>query len=184
VVGEPAVVEARELLEYQAGYELGLNRCRCAGRTRRGDLLVVTSHNTTRDGRRFAGFLQITIRVSSLKVTVPLAAAALPRDLVPMDGPACEPVLEGGSLTVRARINGKNYRKLLRQIEEDGAENGWLRRRESPAELRGAFGRGLGDCMAVADPPVGRAAMPESFGRAATAFPVLGGLSGDRADGR
>jgi hypothetical protein len=70
-----------------------------------------------------------TIRVPSLKVTVPLAAA-LPRDLVPMDGPAGEPVielvLEGGSLTVRARINGKNYRKLLRQIEENGAENGAL----------------------------------------------------------
>jgi hypothetical protein len=68
-----------------------------------------------------------TIRVPSLKVTVPLAAAALPRDLVPMDGPAGEPaldlVLEGGSLTVRARINGKNYRKLLKQVAEHGADN-------------------------------------------------------------
>jgi hypothetical protein len=47
-----------------------------------------------------------TIQVPGLKVTVPLAADALPRDLVPMDGPAGEPVLdlvlEGGSLTVRA----------------------------------------------------------------------------------
>ena len=34
-----------------------------------------------------------TIRVPSLKVTVPLAAAALPRDLVPMDGPAGEPTI-------------------------------------------------------------------------------------------
>jgi hypothetical protein len=54
----------------------------------------------------------VTIKVPSLKVTVPLAAAALPADLVPMDGPAGEPVLdlvlEGGSLTVRAKINGKN----------------------------------------------------------------------------
>ena len=68
-----------------------------------------------------------TIRVPSLKVTVPLAAAALPRDLVPRDGPAGEPVLdlvlEGGSLTVRAKINGKNYRKLLKQVEEHGADN-------------------------------------------------------------
>jgi hypothetical protein len=68
-----------------------------------------------------------TIKVPSLKVTVPLAADALPRDLVPMDGPAGEPVLdlilEEGSLTVRARINGKNYRKLLKQIAEHGAEN-------------------------------------------------------------
>ena len=61
-----------------------------------------------------------TIRVPSLKVTVPLAAAALPGDLVPMDGPAGEPtfdiVLEGGSLTVRAKLNGKNYRKLIKQV--------------------------------------------------------------------
>src|SRR5258705_7278016 len=68
-----------------------------------------------------------TIKVPGLKVTVPLAAAALPTDLVPMDGPAGEPVLdlvlEGGSLTVRAKINGKNYRKLLKQIAEHGADN-------------------------------------------------------------
>src|SRR3954464_10813829 len=68
-----------------------------------------------------------TIHVPSLKVTVPFAAAALPRDLVPMDGPAGEPtfdiVLEGGSLTVRAKLNGKNYRKLIKQVEEHGAEN-------------------------------------------------------------
>jgi hypothetical protein len=69
----------------------------------------------------------VTIQVPGLKVTVPLAAAALPRDLVPMDGPAGEPaldlVLEGGSLTVRAKINGKNYRKLLKQVDEHGADN-------------------------------------------------------------
>ena len=68
-----------------------------------------------------------TIRVPSLKVTVPLAAEALPRDLVPMDGPAGEPtldlVLEGGPLTARAKLNGKNYRKLLKQVAEQGAGN-------------------------------------------------------------
>jgi hypothetical protein len=32
-----------------------------------------------------------TIQVPGLKVTVPLAANALPRDLVPMEGPAREP---------------------------------------------------------------------------------------------
>jgi hypothetical protein len=68
-----------------------------------------------------------TIHVPSLKVTVPLTAAALPRDLVPMEGPAGEPildlVLEGGSLTVRAKLNGKNFRKLLKQVDEHGAEN-------------------------------------------------------------
>jgi hypothetical protein len=68
-----------------------------------------------------------TIRVPSLKVTVPLSAEALPRDLVPMDGPAGEPtldlVLEGGPLTARAKLNGKNYRKMIKQIGEQGAEN-------------------------------------------------------------
>ena len=69
----------------------------------------------------------VTIKVPSLKVTVPLAAATLPADLVPMDGPAGDPVLdlvlEGGSLTVRAKINGKNYRKMLKQVAEHGADN-------------------------------------------------------------
>ncbi len=68
-----------------------------------------------------------TIRVPGLKVAVPLAADALPRDLVPVDGPAGEPtidlVLDGGPLTARAKINGKNYRKMLKQIDEHGAAN-------------------------------------------------------------
>ena len=68
-----------------------------------------------------------TIQVTGLKVAVPLTADALPRDLVPMDGPAGEPtielVLEGSTLTALARINGKNYRKLLKQIAEQGAAN-------------------------------------------------------------
>ena len=63
-----------------------------------------------------------TIHVPGLKVTVPLAADALPRDLVPMEGPAGEPtlelVLDGGPLTARAQLNGKNYRKMLKQIAE------------------------------------------------------------------
>ena len=70
---------------------------------------------------------QATIHVPGLKVTVPLAADALPRDLVPMEGPAGEPtlelVLDGGPLTARARLNGKNYRKLLKQVAEHGAGN-------------------------------------------------------------
>src|SRR4051812_5150227 len=65
-----------------------------------------------------------TIRVPGLKVTVPLSAQVLPRDLVPMEGPADDPaidlVLDGG-LTARARINGKSYRKMLKQIAEHGA---------------------------------------------------------------
>ena len=68
-----------------------------------------------------------TIHVPGLKVTLPLAADTLPRDLVPMEGPAGEPtlelVLDGTSLTARARLNGKNYRKMLKQIVEHGADN-------------------------------------------------------------
>jgi hypothetical protein len=65
-----------------------------------------------------------TIRVPGLKVTVPLAPDVLPRDLVPPDGPPGEPtldlVLEGG-LTARAKINGRNYRRMVKQIAELGA---------------------------------------------------------------
>ena len=68
-----------------------------------------------------------TIRVAGLKVTVPLSAEALPRDLVPREGPAGEPtldlVLQGSPLTARAKLNGKNYRKMLKQIAEPGAGN-------------------------------------------------------------
>ncbi len=87
-----------------------------------------------------------TIHVPALKVTVPLAADALPLDLVPADGPPGEPVLdlvlEGGALTVRAKLNGKNYRKLLKQVAEHGPGNvavalqGVLR---PPAESGGPF---------------------------------------------
>ena len=68
-----------------------------------------------------------TIRVPGFKVAVPLPADAIPRDLVPMEGPAGEPVielvLEGGSLTALAKLNGKNYRKMLKTIAEQGADN-------------------------------------------------------------
>lgn len=68
-----------------------------------------------------------TIRVPGLKVVVPLVPDLLPKDLVPMDGPAGEPilklVLEGGALTAHAKLNGKNYRRLLKQIAEQGAGN-------------------------------------------------------------
>src|ERR1700712_63361 len=86
------------------------------------------------------------IQVPSLKVTVPMSAATLPRDLVPMEGPAGEPtfdiVLEGGSLTVRAKINGENYRKLVKQIGEHGGARGGLALRgvlRPPASPGGPF---------------------------------------------
>ena len=67
-----------------------------------------------------------TITLPGLKVTVPLAADALPRDLVPLDGPAGDPTLElvlaGGALAVQARLNGKNYRRMLKQVAENSAD--------------------------------------------------------------
>jgi hypothetical protein len=103
------------------------------------------------------------IQVPGLKVTVPLAAAALPGDLVPMEGPAGEPVLdlvlEGGSLTVRARINGKNYRKLLKQVAEHGAANlavalqGVLRPPPAPGEPFVLEGAGFQAVVKAPRPP-------------------------------
>jgi hypothetical protein len=66
------------------------------------------------------------IKVPGLKVAVPLKADALPQDLVPPDGPAGEPVIElhldGSPLAIAARINGKNYRKMLRTVAEHGQD--------------------------------------------------------------
>ena len=68
-----------------------------------------------------------TIRVNGLKVAIPLRAAEVPRDLVPMDGPAGEPVIvlavEGSGLLVRAKFNGKNYRRMLKAIDEHGPDH-------------------------------------------------------------
>src|SRR5512135_1503176 len=68
-----------------------------------------------------------TIRIPGIKVAVPLKPDAIPRNLVPMEGPAGEPVLElaleGSALTIEARLNGKNYRKMLKNIAEHGADN-------------------------------------------------------------
>ena len=68
---------------------------------------------------------QATIHVPALKIAVPLTADTLPRDLVPPEGPAGEPtidvVLEGGSFTARAKLNGKTLRKSLKVIAEHGA---------------------------------------------------------------
>ena len=67
------------------------------------------------------------ITVPGLKVAVPLKADALPRGLVPPDGPAGEPVIElrieGAPTTIVARINGKNYRKMLKTVAEHGADS-------------------------------------------------------------
>jgi len=68
-----------------------------------------------------------TIQVPGIKVAVPLKPDAIPRNLVPMEGPAGEPILElvldGSALTIVARLNGKNYRKMLKNIAEHGEDN-------------------------------------------------------------
>ena len=104
-----------------------------------------------------------TIRVPALKVTIPLSAAALPRDLVPPDGPPGEPildlVLEGGSLTVRAKLNGRNYRKMLKQVEDHGADNmaialqGVLRPPASPGDPFVLEGAGFQAVVKAPRPP-------------------------------
>jgi hypothetical protein len=64
--------------------------------------------------------------ITGLKVVAVLDPASLPVDLVPFDGPVGEPAIDlilpvpGGSMTVRAKINGKNYKKMIKQIQEVG----------------------------------------------------------------
>jgi hypothetical protein len=104
-----------------------------------------------------------TIRVPGLKVAVPLAADALPRDLVPMEGPAGDPaldvVLEGRGLTARAKLNGKNYRRMLKQIAEQGAGNvavvlqGVLRPPPAPGEPYVLEGAGFQVNVKTPHPP-------------------------------
>jgi hypothetical protein len=45
----------------------------------------------------------VTITVSSLKLAVPLRASQLPADLVPADGPAGEPTIDGGPVCAGER---------------------------------------------------------------------------------
>ena len=70
--------------------------------------------------------MKATIRISGIKVAVPLKADAISRNLVPPEGPPGEPVLElvlGSALTLLARLNGKNYRKMLKTVAEHGADS-------------------------------------------------------------
>jgi hypothetical protein len=69
------------------------------------------------------------LTVRGIKVTTLLGPMALvAADLVPPEpAPAGDPVLdielEGGSLTVRAKLNGKSVRKALKQIAEHGLDD-------------------------------------------------------------
>src|SRR5436309_3197669 len=67
----------------------------------------------------------IPIAVRKIKISVPLKPDGLPG--VPLDGPigdlTLRLALEGASLAIPARINGKSYRRMLRTVAEKGAGN-------------------------------------------------------------
>jgi hypothetical protein len=71
-------------------------------------------------------YAKLTLKGMKLNAMIP--PASLPADLVPPEPqPAGDPVLdlelEGGSLTVRAKLNGKSVRRVLKQIAELGPDN-------------------------------------------------------------
>jgi hypothetical protein len=66
-----------------------------------------------------------TLHVRGIKVTTLIPPDALPKDLIPPEpAPAGDPVidlaLEGSPLVVRAKLNGKSVRKVLKTIAEHG----------------------------------------------------------------
>jgi hypothetical protein len=68
---------------------------------------------------------EIPIAVKKIKISVPLKADGLPA--VPPEGPigdlTLRLTLEGSSLAIPARINGKSYRRMLKTVAEKGAGN-------------------------------------------------------------
>jgi hypothetical protein len=68
---------------------------------------------------------EIPIAVKKIKLSVPLKAEGLPA--VPLEGPigdlTLRLALEGSSLAIPARINGKSYRKMIKTVQEKGAGN-------------------------------------------------------------
>jgi hypothetical protein len=76
--------------------------------------------------RRILMAKHATIRLKGLKVATPIAADAVPVDLVPPDGPAGNPSitleLEGVGPVCTAVLNGKSYRRMLKALAERGPE--------------------------------------------------------------
>ena len=68
---------------------------------------------------------EIPIAVRKIKISVPVRAEGLPG--VSLDGPigdlTLRLALEGSSLAIPARINGKSYRRMLRTVAEKGADH-------------------------------------------------------------
>ena len=68
---------------------------------------------------------EIPIAVRKIKISVPLKPEGLPA--VPLEGPIGDLMLrlalEGSSLAIPARLNGKSYRRMLKTVAEKGTEN-------------------------------------------------------------
>src|SRR3954454_20261066 len=68
---------------------------------------------------------EIPIAARKMKISVPRRPQGLPA--APLEGPigdlTLRLALEGSSLTIPARINGKSYRKMIKTVAEKGAEN-------------------------------------------------------------
>jgi hypothetical protein len=68
---------------------------------------------------------EIPIAAKKIKLSVPLKPEGLPA--VPLDGPigdlTLRLALEGSSLAIPARINGKSYRRMMKTVAEKGAAN-------------------------------------------------------------
>lgn len=68
---------------------------------------------------------EANIQVKKIKLTAVVKPEEIPRDVIPMEGPAGELTLhlglEGSPIGLMAKLNGKNYRKMLKTID---ANNG------------------------------------------------------------
>jgi hypothetical protein len=68
---------------------------------------------------------EIPLSARKFKLAVPVPADALPP--VSLEGPIGDVTillaLEGSALVIPARVNGKNYRRVLRTVAEKGAAN-------------------------------------------------------------
>jgi hypothetical protein len=68
---------------------------------------------------------EIPITAKKIKLSVPLRPEGLPA--VPLEGPigdlTIRLTLEGSSLAIPARVNGKSYRRMIKTVAEKGAGN-------------------------------------------------------------
>jgi hypothetical protein len=64
---------------------------------------------------------EANIQVRKIKLTAVVKPEEIPRDVIPMEGPAGELTLhlglEESPICLMAKLNGKNYRKMLKTID-------------------------------------------------------------------